>query len=266
MTTLGHAINGGVRIAYELRGQGPPVVLVHGLGYGRWGWGPSLDGLAARFRALLLDNRGIGDSDAPPGPYSAALMAGDVAAVMDAAGIARAAIVGASLGGMIAQELALARPERVERLVLACTTPGGDGSYPLPERTARMLASGADVPLRTSIENALSPRTATEHPQLVEEVLAARLSHPQPPAGWSAQAAASAGFDVFDRLEAIAAPTLVLHGTDDAVVDHRNAELLALRIPDARVEVFPGAGHLLFWEQPERFVSLVTGFLGKGSK
>ena len=114
-----------VHIAWERRGSGPPVVLIHGLGYARWGWDPVADGLAERFEIVLLDNRGIAESDAPPGPYTCVEMAADVLGVLDDAGIDRAHVVGTSLGGMIAQELVLAEPERVKRLVLVCTTPGG---------------------------------------------------------------------------------------------------------------------------------------------
>ena len=122
------------RIAWERHGAGEPLLLVHGLGYARWGWEPVLPGLAERFDVLLFDNRGIGESDAPPGPYTVAELAGDAVAVLDEAGVERAHVVGTSLGGMVAQELALAHPGRVDRLVLACTTPGGPQAFPLPER------------------------------------------------------------------------------------------------------------------------------------
>ncbi len=116
---------GPVKIAWESRGEGPPLLLIQGLGYGRWSWEPIVPGLAARHQVVFFDNRGIGESDKPKGPYTAAQMAGDALQVMDEAGIERAHVLGASLGGMIAQELAVAAPERVDRLVLACTTPGG---------------------------------------------------------------------------------------------------------------------------------------------
>ncbi len=262
---LSYATNGGVRIAFEVVGTGDPVILIHGLGYARWGWDPVTAGLAPEFRVVLLDNRGIGESDVPPGPYTARDMAGDVLAVLDAAGIERAHVVGTSLGGMIAQELALARPNRVARLVLACTTPGRRRAFPLPERTSRLFAEAAslpqDVALRRFVENALAARTLAERRELVERILERRLAHPPHPAGWQAQAAAGTTFDAFDRLPAISAPTLVLHGTDDHVVDSRNARLLAERIPDARLELFPACGHLFFWEDPERFLALVARFL-----
>ena len=245
-----------MRIAWERRGEGAPLLLIHGLGYARWGWEPVVPGLAESFDVLLFDNRGIGESDAPPGPYTVAELAGDALQVLDEAGVERAHVLGTSLGGMVAQELALAAPERVDRLVLACTTPGGPEAFPMPEQTVRLLTSGAT--LRQFVENALAPDPDGE---IVERILRHREATAQPFEAWSAQAAAGASFDALGRIAGIAAPTLVLHGTEDAVVDSRNTTLLGLRIPDARVELFPGGGHLFFWEQPDRFVEVVTEFL-----
>ena len=261
MSTQSRASSGGVGIAYEVVGSGPPVLLIQGLGYSGRGWGPVVDLLAEEFTVALYDSRGVGASDVPPGPYRVAELADDAAAVLDAAGFERAHVVGASLGGMVAQELALARPARVDRLVLACTTPGGAGSHAMPVRTLELLAQAPkldpDVALRRFVENGLGdPR-----PDLVERVLAYRRANLPDPVGWNAQAAAGASFDVLDRVEGIRAPTLVVTGTEDAVVDPRNSGLLAARIPGARLEHLEGVGHLLFWEQPQRFVELVRGFL-----
>jgi 3-oxoadipate enol-lactonase len=250
------------RIAWERRGSGPPLVLIHGLGYARWGWEPVADPLARDFEVLLLDNRGIGDSDAPAGPYTAAEMAGDVLRVLEEAGVERAHVLGTSLGGMIAQELALAARQRVDRLVLACTTPGGERAYPIPDGTMRLIQEAGSleplVALRRFVENALAPGASRE---LVERILAHRAANPQPLPAWQAQAAAGTSFDAGERVRGIVAPTLVQHGTADAVVDPRNADVLAELLPDARVEVFPGCGHLFFWEQPQRFVRSVREFL-----
>ena len=245
-----------MRIAWERHGEGQSLLLIHGLGYARWGWEPVVEPLARSFDVILFDNRGIGQSDAPPGPYTAADLAADAVQVLHEAGVERAHVLGTSLGGMVAQELALAVPERVDRLVLACTTPGGSEAFPMPEQTVQLLTSGGT--LRQFVENALAPEPDAE---IVERILRHRESTAQPLEAWSAQAAAGATFDALDRIDRIGSPTLILHGTEDAVVDSRNAALLALRIPDSRVELFPGAGHLFFWEQPERFVEVVTGFL-----
>jgi 3-oxoadipate enol-lactonase len=256
-----HAANGDVRIAYEDRGTGEPLLLMHGLGYGRWGWEPVVDSFADDFRVLFYDNRGIGDSDVPPGPYTARQLAEDAVAVLDAAGVERADVVGTSLGGMAAQELALGFPDRVRRLVLACTTPGGAGSHPMPQQTVELMLAAPtlapEVALRRFVVNALSAEAPEE---LVERIYAHRIANPFDPKGWQAQAAAGAGFDALDRLGGIRAPTLVVTGTEDVVVDPRNSELLAERIPDARFERVPG-GHLFFWEDPTSFVKLVKEFL-----
>ena len=253
-----------MKIAWDRRGNGAPLLLIHGLGYARWGWEPVLPELAEQFDVILFDNRGIGESDAPPGPYTVAEMAADAVQVLDETGVARAHVVGTSLGGMIAQELALAYPERVDRLVLACTTPGGQKAHPMPQVTVALMAEAATlepaVALRRFVENALAPATVEAHPEIVEQIMAHRLATAQQPAAWAAQASAGATFDAYDRLGALAAPTLVQHGDEDVVVDPRNADLLVELLPDARLERVPG-GHLFFWEAPEQFVSSVSGFL-----
>ena len=262
------ADSAGVRIAYEVIGDGPPLVLAHGLGYARWGWEPVAPTLADHFTVLTFDNRGIGASDIPEGPYTARAMAADVAAVLDAAGMDRAHVAGTSLGGMVAQEFAIRWPERVDRLVLACTTPGGGRAFPLPERTLRLIAEAPtlapEVALRRFVENAVAERTVAERPELVQRIYEKRLEFPPHPSGWQAQAAAGTSHDACSRLHEIQAPTLILHGTEDGVVDPRNAAVLARAIPAARVVMFPGTGHLFFWEEPDRFVEIVRDFLEEG--
>jgi pimeloyl-ACP methyl ester carboxylesterase len=254
-----------MKLAWERHGSGPPLLLIHGLGYARWGWEPVLPGLAERYDIVLFDNRGIGESDAPPGPYSVVEMAADAVQVLDEAGIERAHVVGTSLGGMIAQELALTHAERVDRLVLACTTPGGPKAHPMPQVTVALMAEASTlepaVALRRFVENALAPASVAAHPELVDRIMAHRLETAQQPAAWAAQASAGATFDAYDRLGELAAPTLVQHGGEDVVVDPQNADLLVELLPDARIEPFPGTGHLFFWEEPERFVASVSAFL-----
>jgi 3-oxoadipate enol-lactonase len=259
------ARNGRVALAYDVRGHGPPLVLLQGLGVGRWGWEPVADRLARRFRVITVDNRGIGASDVPHGPYSAQVMAADVLAVLDHAGVDSASVVGTSLGGMVAQELALARPDRVDRLVLVATIPGGRLTAPMPLKTAYLLAwaplLASELRLRGFVRHALGPRTLRRRPEVAERLLAHKRAHPQSEPAWRAQASAGVLFDPAGRQRRLTQPTLILQGTADQVVNPANAELLADLIPDARLRYFEEAGHLLYWDEPRRFVRAVTGFL-----
>ena len=269
MSRTRYAPNGSLRIAYEVRGlavsRRPVLLLIQGLGLDRAGWGPALGRLQRRFRLVLVDNRGVGRS-AASGPFSVADMAGDMLAVLDDAGIGAAHVLGASLGGMIAQELAARYPERVARLILACTTPGWPFAYPMPLSSVRLIAASQrlapDEAVRRNVENALSAATVADRPELVQRIIDRQpsLSGPDPGA-WQAQAAAGGRYAGSLRQRRIRARTLILHGTADRVVDPRNAQVLAARISRADVVMLPGLGHLFFWEDPDAFAATVTSFL-----
>jgi len=272
-----YARSGDLRIAYELRGtmhrRRPWLVLVQGMGFDRSGWDPVLRKLRHHFRLVLVDNRGFGRSDRPAGLFGVAAMAGDIVAVLDAAGIRRAHVMGASLGGMVAQELAITHAERVDGLVLACTAPGWPFAYPMPPAAVRLIlvtaVIRAEVARRRHTENALAAQTVQHHPELVDRLLELQDSQPPPdPRALAGQAAAGALYAGRWRQARIRARTLVLQGGADTVVDPRNARLLANRIPDARLVTFPELGHLLFWEDPDGFTDAVTSFLlaGRGGQ
>jgi pimeloyl-ACP methyl ester carboxylesterase len=259
-----------VRIAYEVRGRlawwRPWLVLIQGVGFDRSGWRPVLRKLRRRFRLVLADNRGSGRSDPPGGLLTVEAMAGDIVAVLDDAGVARAHVLGVSLGGMVAQDLAFYHPERVDGLVLVSTTPGWPFGYPMPASSARLLAATGGMTREDALsrhtENALSTVTVQRHPELVGRLVDFQRSRlPADPRGWSAQVAAGAYYAGRLRPASIRARTLVLHGDADTVVDPRNGKLLASRIPGARLVAFPGLGHLLFWEDPKGFARAVTTFL-----
>jgi pimeloyl-ACP methyl ester carboxylesterase len=254
-----------VKIAHETRGAGEPLVLVHGLAYDRAGWGRFPDLLAEHFRVVLIDNRGVGGSDAPPGPYTVPGMAEDVVGVLDELGIDRTNLFGVSLGGYIAQELTLTHPGRVEKLVLCSTAPGGPKAVPMPVATQQVFATyptmEREAGLRMFVENSLGARGVRERPELVEEIFRYRLGHAPTVEAWVAQATAGATYDSYDRIGAIDVPTLVVHGDADVVVDPGNAALLGELIPNARVELIPDRGHLMVWEDSERVAELVTEFL-----
>jgi pimeloyl-ACP methyl ester carboxylesterase len=264
-----YARSGDRRIAYELHGRlgrrRPWLVLIQGLGFDRSGWDPVIGGLRRSFRLVLVDNRGSGRSDLASESFTVRELAGDVVAVLDAAGIERAHVIGTSLGGMVAQELAIQHPERVDRLVLACTTPGWPFAYPMPAASVGLMASTHRMPrevaLRRHVENALSAHTVQHRPELVDRLVAHQRSRRTDPDAWSALASAGARYVGHLNQTRIRARTLILHGDADTVVDPRNSELLAARIPSNRLVVLPNLGHLFFWEDPRGFVDAVTSFL-----
>jgi 3-oxoadipate enol-lactonase len=262
------ADNGSSRIAYELSGHRsdkPWLVLIQGLGFDRAGWAPVVSRLRRRFRLVLIDNRGSGLSTTTQRDFGVAEMAGDVAAVLSHCGIARAHVLGASLGGMVAQELAIRHPLRIDRLILACTTPGWPFGYPMPRATVQRMTAAAGMPVeaaqRILVDNALSPETVSTHPELVDRIVENQRGRLAEPAAWRALASSGASYAGGSRPSRISAPTLVIYGDADAVVDPRNSKLLADQIPGARLIAFPGLGHLFFWEDPAKFADVVTSFL-----
>jgi pimeloyl-ACP methyl ester carboxylesterase len=256
------AVVEGVSLAYDVEGSGEPLLMIQGLGYGRTGWGPVPALLSQRYTVVTFDNRGFGGSDVTPGPYTTSQLARDALGLLDEAEVDRAHVLGISLGGMIAQELVLAAPARVRKLVLCSTTAGGPQAVPTPEKTVALMGRQADLDpreaMRLFVENALSPDPPAG---LVHEIVAYRTANPPDGAGWYAQAGAGVAHDVMGRLGEIRAQTLIIHGTADNVVDAGNAPLIANGIPGARLELFEGVGHLLPWERPEELVALVGGFL-----
>jgi pimeloyl-ACP methyl ester carboxylesterase len=249
------ARSGDTELYWESTGAGAPVLLVMGLGMNATGWWRTVPVLAERFRVLAFDNRGVGRSARPPGPYSAAEMADDAVAVLDAAGEASAHVYGISLGGMIAQEIVLRHPHRVRRLVLGCTTPGGPHAVPADPPTLQFFERRGRMPAEeavwASVPYNYGPATRRDHGERIAQDIAQRLRFPIESEPYRAQLAAALGHDTHDRLGAIAAPTLVIHGTEDVMVRPANGRLLAERIRDARLVEGPGAGHLYFTDAPE---------------
>jgi 3-oxoadipate enol-lactonase len=264
-----YARNGELRIAYELRGKlhwrRPWLVLIQGMGFDRHGWDPVTRKLGRHFRLVLVDNRGSGLSDLPAGSFGVADMAGDVVAVLDDAGVRRAHTVGVSLGGMMAQELAVDNPDRVDGLVLVSTMPGWPFAFPMPAASVRLIAATrsmtSEAALRRHAENALSASTIERQPEVVDRLVDVQRSRQADPRAVSAQAAAGARYAGGLRQARIRARTLVVQGTADTVVDPANGKLLADRIPGARLLIFPDLGHLLFWQDPQGFATAVISFL-----
>lgn len=255
---------GAVTLHYERAGNGPAVVLVPGLGGDHRLWHHQVPVLAGRFDVIAMDNRGAGQSVMPDEPYTIATFADDLAGLLDALGIASAHVVGASMGGFIALEFALRHPDRLGRLVLCCTSPGGPRSVPIPQEAVEVLVQRTGDP-RTDLLRSLALMTTEEYqracPDAIEAHIVWRLAHPQPLYAYHRQLSAAAGHDASDRLRAIRAHTLVCHGTGDRIVPSANAALLADGIPHARLRLFEGSSHLFFWEQAAEFNRLVIEFL-----
>ncbi len=257
----------GLRIYYETAGEGPPLVMIMGLGANADWWGPAtVPALARHFRVLVFDNRDAGRTSLAAAPYSIRDMADDTVALMDHVGIGRARVVGASMGGMIAQELVLGYPERVERLVLACTTPGqSTGVPPTPEALADLMRDRSTLSLAEIVQSLIrvlfSPAWVAANADRVPEALARLGTHPITPEGYQRQLLAISQFEAGPRLGEIRCPTLVMHGTADPLVPVENGRILAERIPGARLELFEGAAHGFLSEQPEHFLNALTEFL-----
>ncbi|MDS0258603.1 alpha/beta hydrolase [Haloarcula sp. S1CR25-12] len=260
------AYHDGVRLSYEVSGpsDAETVVFVEGLGYGRWMWRWQRSALAD-YETILWDNRGTGDSDEPAGPYTVPAMADDLAAVLDDAGVDTAHVVGASMGGMIAQQFAVDH-ERADSLTLLCTTPGGPDAVPTPEATLDRIF---DVPeaydererRRYKMEPAMTDAFRSDHEELIERIVDWRLDSDASEQALAWQAAAVDAFDVHDRIDEIRVPTLVVHGTADRVVPVENGRLLADELPDAEYHELDGAPHLLFIERADAVNEYLRGFL-----
>jgi pimeloyl-ACP methyl ester carboxylesterase len=248
------ADQGPVRLYYESSGRGPAVLLVMGLGMTLHAWWRTLPVLAASFRVLAFDNRGIGRSEPATLPYSVGQMADDAVAVLDAAGEEAAHVYGISLGGMVAQEIALRHPERVRALVLGATTPGGSRSTPPGDAAlsflARAAAMGPEETAWASVPYIYAERTRRRHGNRIAADVARRVQFPTEPVAYGQQLSAAAAHSTSARLEHITAPTLVVHGAEDAVVPPDNARVIADGIPDAGLRLWPHAGHLYVTDEP----------------
>jgi 3-oxoadipate enol-lactonase len=244
-----------VRLHFEeAGGAGPPVLLIMGLGMNSTGWWRTIPVLAeAGLRVIAFDNRGVGRSERPPGPYTVAEMADDAVAVLDAAGVDRVHVYGISLGGMIAQEVALRHPERVRALVLGATTAGGDAFVPAAPEIVAFLQLRAQMTAEhavwASVPINYAPRTRLEGGDRIAQDVARRLRFPVESEYYSAQLAAANGHDA--RVEEIRAPTLVVHGEEDVLIPPVNGERLAAAIPGAELSMWPGAAHLYFTDDPD---------------
>jgi pimeloyl-ACP methyl ester carboxylesterase len=261
---MSHVVVDGLELWVEQRGSGPDLLLLCGLGDTHAAWSHQLESLSRRFRVTALDNRGVGRSSLADGAFGVADMAADAAGVLDALGIGRAHVMGFSMGGAIAQELALARPDLVASLVLVgtwCRTDAYERQlFDTWAWTARRAESDEQF-IRSMLLWVYTRRAHVDGS--IEDWVAQALAeeHPQSTDAFVRTIAAIRSHDTADRLGSLAAPTLVIAGAEDLIFPPRVQDDLAARLPDARLHLLPGEAHQPFQEAPETFDRLVLEFL-----
>ena len=256
---------GNVRLYYEEHGAGEPLVLVPGFGTGLWIWYRQIPALAEHFRVIAFDPRGVARSDKPDEPMTMRGYADDVAALLESLKVESAHVLGASFGGFVAQEFALAEPKRTRRLVLCCTSFGGPRHCPPAPETLQAIAStkglNTEERVRENLLLAFSHAFVSEQAEEVERVIALRAENDVPEYAYLRQLQAAIAFNAEERVANISAPTLVITGDADVIVPHENSLNLAAQIPAARLRVVEGGSHTFFIERPEEFNSAVIEFI-----
>jgi 3-oxoadipate enol-lactonase len=249
----------GIDLYYERLGGGPPLLFLNGSGATVQQVGPLLRPYAEHFEVVIHDQRGLGRTEVPSGPYRMADFAADALALLDELGLDRPRVAGISFGGMVAQELAVTAPERVERLALLCTSPGGAGgsSYPLHELAA-LPSEERNKRHAQLIDTRFDDAWLAAHPN-DEAMVALMDARPEPTEGAVLQLDARKDHDVWDRLPRITCPTLVASGRFDGIAAPENGEAIASRIPGAELRLFEG-GHM-FMVQDRSATPAVIEFL-----
>ncbi len=260
-------VQDGRRIYYESHGQGDPLILIRGFGSSADHWYAQVPYLSRHYRVITFDNRGVARSSDPGGPFSIHDMAEDTIGLLNALDIDRAHVLGLSLGGMIAQELAIRHPRRVNGLILAVTHCGGEqfvrAAEEVIEAFQRLVDEGSQEARMKVFSYLFARQVMVEKLQVIQEYVAVSMKNPVEPDVLRKQWEAVQGHDACDRLHRIEARTLVLTGSEDMVVPPLNSVLLAERIPRSEQVVIPGGGHQVLIEQPEACNRVMIAFLQK---
>ncbi len=255
----------GLNIYYEVHGQGTPIVMIRGLGSNADHWYAQAPTFSRYFQVITFDNRGIARSSDPGGDFTIPMMAADTLALMDTLALERAYIMGLSMGGMIAQELAINHPHRIKGLVLTCTHCGGTQQIgPSAEVAAlfrEMIWEGTPEAKIKAAPSLFDRRTLEHSPEIPGYYSEVSLKHPAKPEILIKQWQAVLGHDTFNRLTGIMSPTLVLTGDSDLLIPPANSKILSERIPGAELRVIPGGGHQVLIEQPELCNEAILDFL-----
>lgn len=281
-----------INIYYEIHGEGEPLLLVEGLGYSKWMWFKQIPAFSREHKVIVFDNRGVGNTDKPDIDYTIEIMADDAAGLLKALEIESAHILGVSMGGFIAQEMALKYPNMVKSLVLGSTSFSGrdimhKGSNSLfstfvelwgimpamlefsGKGNAPMINSFGVNPekkIRYGLSLAFTPEYFDSHADEIDRIVEWRLANPQPFYAWKRQLKAGMKFDATGRVSQIKVPTLVVTGSEDRVVPPESSKRLSELIPDSGFVQIEGTGHLPFIEKAPEFNKIVLSFLEKAAK
>ena len=254
----------GVKLDYEVVGTGPPLILINGMGRDRTAWIFQKHPLSERFTLVLFDNRGCGKSDRPPEGYDIPTLTGDLKAVIEAAGFERIALMGISMGGMIAQYFAVTYPEMVSSLVFIATAAGKPGLKNLTpafeEYVKSMPSMSPEERVMAGMKLILTPKYLEENRETIEALLPTTIENSASPEVYNMLLPAIKGFSVFDKLPTIKVPTLVIAGEKDEIVDPENTRALASAIPGAEEIIYPDIGHGPILERWEELNSEVLRF------
>ena len=256
---------GDLRIHWESYGKKEPLILISGVSGGTWSWKESIEAWSPHFRVIVFDNIGAGRSSKPNRPYTIEEMADHAAAVLDAAGVRQAGVAGLSMGGMIAQELALRHPDRVRRIVLGCTHCGGSKRIPpnpnVIQRFANNKGLSPEEIIDKNLELLVTPQFLRSGSGALKRYKERLLKAPlQPNYALKRQLEAIGGFDACERIGNIQVPNLILTAERDMLVPPENGRLLSIHIPDAVEKSFAGAGHLIYLECAQDFHETVMKF------
>lgn len=255
----------GLNLYYEEHGRGEPLVLVPGFGTGLWIWYRQVPAFAKRFRTIVFDPRGVARSAAADEPFTMRQLAEDLAVLLAELNVEKTHVLGASFGGFVAQEFALAHAARTRSLVLCCTSYGGTGHIPPAPETLAAIAStkglNTEERVRENLLLAFSPRFVEQQAGEVERVISLRAENDVPEYAYLRQLQAAVAFDTAAHVGDIKAPTLVITGDADAIVPHENSLNLAAAIPGATLRIVSGGSHTFFIERPEEFNRAVVEFI-----
>ena len=274
MIALPYETIGDVDIYFEDHGPpgAPTIVLIGGWASYRWIWFRQVPAFTERYRCVVFDNRGAGRSSKPDYPYTIDMFANDTVGLMDALGISNAYIVGISMGGMIAQQVAISYPEKVRGLILVSTHFGGPNHIPIDGKTRALLLAlptetvSLDQAMEMRLRSTFSPQFLLENKPVIEQISEWALKHPSPLYAQAHQTAAAEAFNAESEVKKISAPTLVIHGDGDKAVPTKNGEMLADRISNSRLKIIEDASHFVIIERYEEFNNEVMNFIDEVEK